>query len=421
MLRCFPIPFAGYGIVARNACLRQNAMMPLKTQILEKAPPSSRSLIFCLLCAGFVVNGIVISFVGPLLPVFMVKWGMDDSRAGLFSLVQFSGSFIGVLVSSPLVSAKGFKPAITLGLAMLGLGFALLNAPTFALALTASGIYGLGYGFATPGTNLWVGEMYGERRASALNIMNLAWGAGAISSSPLAMLTMRTSHVTPFLYVVGAVCAALALVLLRMSFGKPLHEVDSTPAGTNAKVAGGGVAVLLGILFFTYVGTEVGTSFWAPAHAQRAATWSSNIWTLSPMFFFAGLLGGRGFAAAILLRLREVTVAVGGVLLAATGELIFLSARSRAALFGGAFLAGLGLASLFPIFIAWLSKWFGVRARRVGGVMFAMAAGGSALMPWLVGVVSRYAGSLRIGLLVPLGGCAIMLAVIGLLRPGTRA
>ena len=395
-------------------------MMSSKTQILENAARSSQSVIFGLLCAGFVVNGIVISFIGPILPVFMVKWGLDDSRAGLFSLVQFSGSFVGVLVSSALVSAKGFKPAITLGLAMLGLGFGLLNAPTFALALTASGIYGLGYGFATPGTNLWVGEMYGERRASALNIMNLAWGAGAISSSPLAMLTMRTSHVTLLLYVVGAICAALALVLLRMSFGKPLHEEDSTPAGTNVKIAGGGVALLLGILFFTYVGTEVGTSYWAPAHAQRAATWSSNIWTLAPMFFFAGLLGGRGVAAAILLRLKEVTVAVGGVLLAATGELIFLSAHSHVALFGGAFLAGLGLASLFPIFIAWLSKWFGVRARKVGGVMFAMAAAGSALMPPLVGVVSRYAGSLRIGLLVPLAGCAIMLAVISLLRPSAR-
>jgi fucose permease len=100
--------------------------------------------------------------------------------------------------------------------------------------------------------------------------------------------------------------------------------------------------------------------------------------------------------------------------------LIFLSAHSRVALFGGAFLAGLGLASLFPIFIAWLSKWFGARARKVGGPLFSMAAAGSAVMPWLVGIVSRYAGSLRIGLLVPLAGCAVMLAVIGLLRPGAR-
>jgi fucose permease len=395
-------------------------MMSSKTQTPAKPSPSSKSVTFYLLCAGFVVNGIVISFIGPLLPVFMAKWGLDDSRAGLFSLAQFSASLTGVLISSALVSTKGFKPAITMGLVMLGLGFALLNAPTFALALAASGIYGLGYGFNTPGTNLWVGENYGDRRASALNIMNLAWGAGAISSSPLAMLSVRTSQVTPLLYLVGAICAALALVLFRMPFGKPQHEKDSAPSATPAKPSGNGVAALLGILFFVYVGTEVGTSYWASAHAQRATTWGDNTWTLAPMFFFAGLLGGRGAAAAILLRWKEVTVAVAGILLAATGELIFLAARSRVALFGGAFLAGLGLASLFPIFIAWLSKWFGAQARKVGGVLFAMAAAGSSLMPPLVGVVSRYAGSLRIGLLVPVAGCAVMLAVIGLLRPGTR-
>jgi len=205
-----------------------------------------------------------------------------------------------------------------------------------------------------------------------------------------------------------------------MPFGKPPHESDSDPGATKVEPAGSGVAVMLGILFFVYVGTEVGTSYWATTHAQRAATWSSNAWTLAPMFFFAGLLGGRGAAAAILLRWKEVTVAVGGLLLAAAGELIFLAARSPVALFGGAFLAGLGLAGLFPIFIAWLSKWFGARARKVGGVMFALAAGGSALVPPLVGVVSRYSGSLRIGLLVPLAGCVAMLAVIGLLRPGAR-
>ena len=395
-------------------------MMSSKTQTLEIAVPASQSVIFYLLCAGFVLNGIVICFIGPILPVFMTKWGLDDGRAGLFSLVQFSGSLAGVLASSALVSNKGFKPAITLGLVLMGFGFALLNAPTFTLALLASGIYGLGYGLATPGTNLWVGESYKERRASVLSLLNLAWGVGAISSSPLALLSVHTSRVTLLLYLIGAACIVLALVLLRMPFGKPSHEESTAPAAEKGKAAGTGVAALLGILFFVYVGTEVGTSYWAPAHAQRATAWSTNAWTLAPMFFFAGLLGGRAAAAAILLHLREGTVAVGGVLLAATGELVFLSAHSPARLFSGAFLAGLGCASLFPIFVAWLSKWFGVRARKIGGVMFAMSALGSALMPPLVGVVSRYAGSLRVGLLVPLAGCAVMFTVIGLLRPGTR-
>jgi FHS family glucose/mannose:H+ symporter-like MFS transporter len=393
-------------------------MMSSKTQTFEVASSSSQSVIFYLLCAGFVVNGIVISFIGPILPMFMAKWGLDDSRAGLFSLVQFSGSLAGVLLSSALISAKGFKPAVTLGIAMLGIGFALLNAPTFALALAASGIYGLGYGFATPGTNLWVGESYGARRASALSIINLAWGAGAIVSSPLAMLAMRTAHVSFVLYVVGILAIALTVVLLRMPFGKPPHEENSVPAA--GKISRTGVAALLGILFFVYVGTEVGTSYWAPTHAQRAAAWNSNTWALAPMFFFGGLLGGRGVAAAILLRFKEVRVAVAGLLLAAGGEVVFIAGHSASALFGGAFLAGLGLSSIFPILIAWLSKWYGTRARKVGGLMFALAALGSALVPPLVGVVSRYEGSLRVALLVPLAGCATMLAVIALLRPGTR-
>lgn len=407
------------GVVARNAWLRQNAMMSSKTQTLEIT--SSQSVIFYLLCAGFVVNGLVISFIGPILPKFIAEWGLNDSRAGLFSLVQFSGSFVGVLTSSVLISEKGFKPAITLGVALLGLGFALLNASTFPLALAASGIYGLGYGFATPGTNLWVGESYGARRASALSIMNLAWTAGAISSSPLATLVMRTAHVSLLLNVVGVLGVVLAIVLLRMPFGKPSHEENSASGATSDKIAGTSVAIMLGILFFVYVGTEVGTSYWAATHAQRATMWSSNTWALTPMFFFGGLLSGRGIAAAILLHLKEVTVAVGGLLLAAAGEFVFLTAHSAFSLFGGAFLAGLGLASVFPILIAWLSKWYGTRSRKVGGIMFALAAAGSALVPPLVGVVSGWrGGSLRIGLLVPLVGCAVMLTVIGMLRPSTR-
>jgi FHS family glucose/mannose:H+ symporter-like MFS transporter len=397
-------------------------MMSSKTQIQPNETGAPSAVIFYLLCAGFVVNGIVISFIGPLLPVFSAKWGLDDARAGYFLLVQFLASFIGVLISSRLIAAKGFKPAITIGLALLGIGFALLSAPTFPLALVASGIYGLGYGFNTPGTNLWVSESYGERRASALNIVNLAWGVGAIASSPLAKFTIRTATVNILLYVVGATCVAGAAILVRMKFGQPHQPVEASESLPASSKNGLGVAALLGVLFFVYVGTEVGTSSWSSMHAQRATEWATNNWALTPMFFFAGLLGGRGAAAAILLRLKEVTVAVSGLFVAGAGELIFITAHSPAALFGGAFCAGLGLSSLYPIWVAWLSKWFGARARKVGGVMFALAALGSASMPWLVGVVSKYyLGNLRVGLLVPLIGCAVMLATIALLRPSRRA
>src|SRR5215471_3073548 len=74
--------------------LRQNAMMPTETQLPEVRQASAQNTIFALLCGGFVVNGIVITFIAPILPIFMAKWGLDDGRAGLFSLVQFSASLV---------------------------------------------------------------------------------------------------------------------------------------------------------------------------------------------------------------------------------------------------------------------------------------------------------------------------------------
>jgi len=394
-------------------------MMPSETQLLRARKASAQNLIFVLLCGGFVVNGIIITFIGPILPVFIAKWHLDDSHAGLFFITQFIGSFIGVLASSALVSAKGFKPAITFGLFMMGIGFAGFDAPYYQLALAASAFFGVGYGLMTPGTNLLVAETYGDRRASALNIANLTWGIGAISCSPLVMLAKRTHHVPVLLYVVGAACIALAIALLRLPFGHaPLPEKDAPAKAANTTAWG--VAALLGVLFLVYVGTENSLSGWAAAQAKRAAVWDSDAWTLAPMFFFGGLLGGRAAGAAILLRLKEVTVAVGGLLLAAFGDFVFLSAQSRPILFGGVFLAGLGLSSVYPIFIAWLSQWFGERARSVGGVLFALASLGGAAMPPLVGFVSRVTQSLRFGLLVPFAGCAVMLTVIALLRPNSR-
>lgn len=395
-------------------------MMSSKTQIQPDVEKSSRTLIFSLLCLGFVLNGLIITFIGPLLPEFRARWNLDDSRAGFFSFTQFCLSFVGVLLSSVVVTAKGFKPAIAIGVAMMGVGFALLNASAFPLALTASAVYGLGYGLSVPGTNLWAGESYGERRASALSLLNLAWGIGAIISAPLAKWMIQTSHVTLFLRATGALSLVLTLVLSQMRFGEPSHAEISDGAAPVSGSAGTAIAALLGVLFFVYVGTEVSTSYWSSLHAQRAAVWTGTNFLLTQSFFYAGLLGGRGASAAILLRLKEGTVAIGGLLLAATGELLFLTAHSATALFVGAFFAGLGCSSLFPIYIAWLSKWFGARARKVGGVMFALGALGSWLMPPLVGVASRFAGSLRVGLLVPLIGCCVMLTAVLSLRPNRR-
>jgi len=99
-------------------------------------------------------------------------------------------------------------------------------------------------------------------------------------------------------------------------------------------------------------------------------------------------------------------------MLAAVGICLLLEARTFESVAICATAAGLGLAGIYPILVAWLVKAFGERSRRIGAVMFALAGMGGATMPWLVGLMSTRMGSLRAGLIVPLAGCAAMFTLI---------
>src|SRR5207244_4039340 len=85
----------------------------------------------------------------------------------------------------------------------------------------------------------------------------------------------------------------------------------------------------------------------------------------------------------------------------------------------GASLSGLGLASVYPIQVSLLSRWFGETIKKLSGVIFATGNLGGAVLPWLVGLISTRAGSLHTGLMVPFLGAIGMLAFY-LAHPGSK-
>lgn len=128
--------------------------------------------------------------------------------------------------------------------------------------------------------------------------------------------------------------------------------------------------------------------------------------------FLGGLIAGRALVPMLPLRRLERTLMASGLILAAAGICLLLRARTLASVAVSVTAAGLGLAAIYPILVAWLVKAFGERSRRIGAIMFALAGMGGAVMPWFVGLTSTRIGSLRAGLLVPLAGCLAMLALI---------
>src|SRR5467141_813412 len=184
---------------------------------------SHRNLLI-LLFAGFVLSGIATTIIGPMLPIFIKRWSLDDGQAGLFSTIQFLSALGGTLASSAIAAWRGYKPPLVLGYALMGGGLASLNADTHGVALTATAAFGLGYGLITPGTNLFIAELGGTKSASLLNQLNFAWGAGAMACSPLIALALKRNGLAILLAGAAVFGAILVLGLLAASFGVQQHE-----------------------------------------------------------------------------------------------------------------------------------------------------------------------------------------------------
>jgi fucose permease len=375
-----------------------------------------RRYLLVLLFAGFVLTGVEITLTGPMMPQFILRWSLNDSQAGVLLAVEFSSSLAGVWLSSLITHYFGARTSLVLGYLMIGGGLATLNTSSMTMVLFALGALGIGYGLVVPPTNLAVAEIGGARSASLVSLVNFAWGAGAVSCSPLVLLALKNGLLPQLLIFFAGFGGLLAFSFLFARFPDAKHAATNSTTTAAAAGAGLGTTLTLAALFFLYVGVEVSLGSWAAAYAKRLPGGGEGISTLAPMFFYGGLLAGRASAPFVLARIHEYRLVIAALTLVIIGNTVFVLAPTQKIAFASAALAGLGCAAIFPVYIAWLSRWYGARAVRLGGVMFSMSSLGSAAAPWFVGFVSAHAGGLRIGLLVPLASAVTMMCLLLLMR-----
>jgi MFS transporter, FHS family, glucose/mannose:H+ symporter len=369
--------------------------------------------LLALLASGFILTGIPTVIIGPILPVFISRWSLSDTQAGLFFSVQFTAALCGVWITTALTSRYGYRPSLVIGYLLTGAGLAALNAPTHVLALAATAAFGVGYGMVVPPTNLSAAEAGG---ASLVSLLNFAWGIGAVACSPLILVALRHHFLTNFLWIVGLCALVLAVCFLFVVFPADAHANSTESAGVRGAAPALAITVAVSALFFTYVGTETSIGGWASEDTKRLAGHATSLTTMAPLFFYAGLMLGRGAAPLVLKRLGEFRLVLTALALDVAGVVLIIVANSPRMAIVGLAIAGLGCSSIYPIYISWFSKWYGPAARRLGGVVFSTASLGASALPWLVGFISTRIGSLRVGLLVPLVGCFVMLGLLTMLR-----
>ena len=257
--------------------------------------------------------------------------------------------------------------------------------------------------------NLLVAEVNEGRRSATLNLLNFCWSAGAVACPFLVAAAAKSHRIPIFLGAVAgfALLVAVGIAVMPGSIVEPSSNDASRKAGPGIRFMQNAV-VMLGALFFLYVGVENGFGGWIASYAKSLGNLTPSQAVMSPSFFYAALMLGRWVAPLALRSIDEVRLVQGGLLVGCAGMGGLVLSHEWWGVILSASVAGLGLACVYPITISLLSREFGAGAARLGSVMFTLSNVGGGLLPWVVGLSSNHFDSLKAGLAVPLIGCGAM-------------
>ena len=352
----------------------------------------------------FVVAGIVTVMLGPLLPVFIRQWNIQDSQAGTLFVVNFAGQLCGALFA-----ARNLRLSVILGALLSAIGCAFMAWASFSTAPFALFFVGAGIGIGLTAGNIIAGTAIPALRGRLLAIVNVAWGIGAISC-PLLLHAFGSINVRPFLLITSAVLIASALFTIVLP---PL--TSDTSRSSITQPAGRRLPLRMPLLFFfsasmlLYIGIENSLGGWLPSYAVRVdpAIQASTV----TLYFWIAELIGRLLVAALVIRMGEaILYRICLVLLLITTALFCtLVSPSSGSLMTLTFLSAFTLAPLYPLMISLLLARTGTHPQL--GLLFAITSLGGAALPWLTGVISTRFHHLRAGLIIPAIAVMILLAL----------
>jgi FHS family glucose/mannose:H+ symporter-like MFS transporter len=385
---------------------RRSVFRMVSSQSELSQSSSNRKLILAGQVAFF-PTGILQTMLGPMLPILIVRWMMNDTQAGNLFLVQFLASLVGVQLAAVLLARLGFRPAFLWGLLLMAGGVATLyvGSPTLGMASVAA--YGLGLGLIVPADNLLIAEIgsssVSSSRAGAVSLLNFFWGVGAVFCSLMVGWTAAHKLLPFFLGSVALLLVLLAVAMRNLPF--PLAAKTAEPSASYSwrDMAKSPAIWIFAAIFFLYPGAETAVGGWIGSYVLRLGAHGVEMAAMMPAFFYSALTVGRALGTAFLRYFSERRVLQAGYAAGAAGIGLMLLTSALPGVIGGALITGLSFATLYPITVARFSQRFGVAARSIGAVMFSLASVGPAVIPWMVGVISHTTGSLRAGLLVPLG------------------
>jgi fucose permease len=354
-------------------------------------------------CVVMGFAGVGSTLLGPLLPYLYGQWHLHDHQAGMLAGCLFFGSFSGTLAMSEQLQQGLRRGACLATLGCLLFAWSTYVAYGFEAGMLGLVLMGFGLGQLMSSLNLLVGAAPVSIRVRQLAELSAAWCIGAVLSPCLSTVLVARMSASARL----GLFAPLYLLPLFISPAEThaaARPLSHQPAGWSTLFSVD--AMLCTIAFLIYGGIEASISAWVPVFATRytAGPLVAAQWVVS--IFWFGLIVGRLLMARFASHAIERFLLRIATFASVTCLLWLLVSPNFALIVAAAAVMGMCLSPLFPLLLSFSLS--GGYSNRIMGVMLACCALGSALFPWLLGILSS-AFSLRAGMMLPVAALVALL------------
>jgi fucose permease len=367
--------------------------------------------------AAFIITGVSVNLLGATLGSLSARYDFPLADAGIFTALQAIGSTSSVLFFGWLLDRRDPRWVLCGGAVLFGGGVLLMGfAPTLPLALVGVLLLGVGFGGMLAGPNYLIAKLYGERGASALNALNVFYSLGAMLSAQLVAFALRGGNYSIAYGVAGALLLALFIpfTTIRVPHERVQHDEQKAPVRVNYL---GLIPFIL--LFFTYIGTEVGFGAWI--FTQLSTTGGAVVETaaLATSLFWAGQMFGRIAGSIILRRLADETMLPLTILVIGLGTALLLAFQTNINVsILAAFIVGFGCGPVFPTTLGIVRKAYPTAHGTASGILIGLGNVGAIVLPWLQGQIGGGKGG---GMQLILVLAAIMLVTAVLIQRRLKA
>jgi fucose permease len=364
--------------------------------------------------AGFFVSGLLIAFLGAILPSWQYHLSSEYGTVGLYFVGLIAGILASVWISPPLIEKKGigWTLAFACGAAASALLYLAFVSPPFSPWWRVAGMVLIGCSAGILHTAIFnaISPMYRHDPGATVNLGGMLFGLGCFT---VALLVSGTFYIysAPTIQVWIAIIPALfGWMYLRTGFTVQPAAHAPSPHAVLAELRSPG-AVLFSLVLFFQFGNEWAVAGWLPLFLSQRLGISPATSLGMLALYWLSLLIGRIVAQWMMPRVKHTRLLIVSVLGAMFGSVILIATDNRFGAIAGVLLLGGSFAPIYPLVVERIGHRFPSYHPGFYNGLFSFAIAGGMLAPCMLGYFASLWG-IWVVMGLPLLGSAMVFLLL---------